>query len=141
MCLDKFTKERFKYEKYELNGEEFNVGYKIFEFRSSSGFLYSLFKGDTEPRPLNTWIHEKDCRLKTHTIMLNYLVGWHIYIEKTGALLNRRRTNREICKKVLFRTIVRKGYQTGCKVVVAKQIYILSDEVWCKGRYGDRDER
>lgn len=116
MCLDNLAK--FNIKRY--------VGYKVF-FKSNTGKLSGEFKALHKSREVNTWLNSSNFS-KTVSLRLEcdpslkYPNGFHIYLLRNNAGENIFRDH--IIKRVRFRKVVAKGFQYGCKVVVAKEIFI-----------------
>lgn len=127
MCLTTITNR---------NTKSTGVGFKVF-IEDSRG-LMSEWCGNDRPKPIRKWIHEIDSRLGTRAEKIytetslsslsllsplnSYPKGFHIYKSLKDVLC----FPPNVIKKVRYRGAVVEGTQApGCKVVVAKEIFIL----------------
>lgn len=125
MCLNSISNKPFKPEKE--NGH--NVGWKIFSM-DDYYHIYPQFQS-SKIFKINRWIHEKSMRegknefddIRASDNQL-YEKGFHIYLSKEDAMKNN--FFHEKMRKVYYRKPVAYGYQAHKKVVVAKEIFILS---------------
>jgi len=112
MCLVSISKYQVKT----------TIGYKKFD--NNNGHLFFQFRGRMQQLPIGKWIKEIDYRSRDDIEIEwihadregKYHPGFHVYLDKYGD------TN---LRKVKFRNILVKGWQSGSKVVVAKEIYIF----------------
>lgn len=127
MCLDKL--EDFK---VKLNKNGVGEGYKTL-YRRRKGFA-GEYKGRGILRIANKWIHEgslrsikdKSCRVIT-SWNCKYPYGIHIWLTEYGACRWGGGIGNLVIKKVKFRNIVATGRQGKCRVVVAKEMYIMEE--------------
>lgn len=131
MCLDKIT-QRFK-----KSDEKSGIGYKVFHFVNNE--LRADYIWTIEARPVGRWLHERKFRSPTDQIThlstlfsfpnSGYSIGWHIFYsrasayryvwERMGGIVSGK------VRKVAYRDARTIGIQSGRKIIVAKEIFIL----------------
>jgi len=123
MCLDRLSD--FKIPKPYVGWKYFDVrDYGVHVESHISCVKYSVFY---------KWMHEKDFRSwLSKEFMVSYaseiyLSGFHIYLQKEDA--ERYCYRNSVILPVRFRKVVARGYQYGLKIVVAKEIMIMVEEL------------
>jgi len=135
MCLDIIRK-------FEVTE---NIGWKI--FLADSGDIYSYFYTNLfRSFPLNTWVHEKDFRVKSSKEYLRswidermYPTGFHIFLSKDIfksyyiPSVSEDFDGVPTVFQVKFRDVVATGYcmyinKMSIKTVVAKEICVLQQD-------------
>jgi len=102
------------------------IGWKV--FAKKKGHLHSQHNHTRTVRKTEIWLKVISKNTITASNGSEYTEGWHIFTTKKAAMDWCRFISCSICK-VRYRKIIATGEQIGHDVIVAKEIYILPNEV------------
>lgn len=112
MCLNRQTNEAKLYVTTE--GKKL-VGYKVFSIFNHN-LNFELMGGRVRT---NIWLKDKKRRKISDNRGRSYEVGYHIYLDFT-------KIRDDNYRKVYYKKPVAWGFQSGCPIVVAKELYVPS---------------
>lgn len=126
MCLDSITSTKSE----KLPKNQYRVGWKLLDLDKKHGLFCSLFT--PVGRQLDKWVK---CRvpLRSKITILNYSElekryspGFHIFTTRESVKIWSKSFYGNVVK-VYYRRVVARGLQSGCECVIAKEMFVPSE--------------